>query len=152
MRRQFLKIATRQICDDPREFVTGLTMLSFPTVYEQLDWDPGRQLFKGGYFTIRGTGNVIPIFNAQIGVGGGHFQYYGSDANSIVDGNFPYKGALEIRSVRKGSTWRVSVSDIPNVRVSDAAAQVSDKAAPFERNLLPRQLNNSRRDAINRPA
>jgi hypothetical protein len=64
MRRQFLKIAIRQICDDPREFVTGLTMLSPPTVYEQPDWDPGRQLFKGGYFTICGTGNVRPIFNA----------------------------------------------------------------------------------------
>ena len=34
-----------------------------------------------------------------------------------MDGNFPYKGALKILSVPKGSTWRVSVSDIPNVRV-----------------------------------
>jgi hypothetical protein len=33
-------------------FVAGLTMLSPPTVYEQPDRDPGRQLFKSGYFTI----------------------------------------------------------------------------------------------------
>ena len=113
---------------------------------------PAGNCSRAANFTIRGECDLRPDFNAQIGVGGGHFQYYGSYANSIVDGNFPYKGALEIRSVPKGSTWRVSVSNIPNVRVSDAAAQVSDKAAAFERNLLPRQLKNSRRSAANRQA
>ena len=97
-------------------FVTGLTMLSPPTVYEQPDRDPGRQLFKSGYFTIRGECDLRPVFNAQIGAGGGHFSYWGGEAHSIVDGNFPYKGALKIVSMPKGSTWQVSVSDLPNDR------------------------------------
>ena len=88
-------------------FVTGLTMLSPPTVYEQPDRDPGRQLFKSGYFTIRGECDLRPVFNAQIGAGGGHFSYWGGEAHSIVDGNFPYKGALKIVSVPKGSTRQV---------------------------------------------
>jgi hypothetical protein len=91
-------------------------MLSPPTVYEQPDRDPGRQFFKSGYFTIRGECDLRPAFNAQIGAGGGHFSYWGGEAHSIVDGNFPYKGALKIVSVPKGSTWQVSVSDIPNDR------------------------------------
>jgi hypothetical protein len=41
-------------------------MLSPPTVYEQPDRDPGRQLFKSGYFTIRGECDLRPAFNAQI--------------------------------------------------------------------------------------
>jgi hypothetical protein len=116
-----MTIATYQISDadvgttiGPQNgFVTGLTMLSPPTVFETPDWDPGRQWFKSGYFTIRGEGDLRPIFNAQIGAGGGHFSYWGGEAHSIVDGNF-LKGALKIVSVPKGSTWLVSVSDIPH--------------------------------------
>jgi hypothetical protein len=144
-------------------------MLSPPTVYEQPDRDPGRQFFKSGYFTIRGECDLRPAFNAQIGAGGGHFSYWGGEAHSIVDGNFPYKGALKIVSVPKGSTWQVSVSDIPNDRAPapvehNSAARimfrapppapkpVSDRAAALERQMLPRQLSNSPRDATNRPA
>ena len=117
-------------------------------------------MFKSGYFTIRGEGDLRPIFNAQIGAGGGHFSYWGGEAHSIVDGNF-LKGALKIVSVPKGSTWLVSVSDIPhNFSGSNyvphapppAPKPVSDRAAAMERQMLPRQLSNSRRDATNRPA
>jgi hypothetical protein len=163
-----MTIATYQISDadvgttiGPQNgFVTGLTMLSPPTVFETPDWDPGRQWFKSGYFTIRGEGDLRPIFNAQIGAGVGHFSYWGGEAHSIVDGNF-LKGALKIVSVPKGSTWLVSVSDIPrNFSGSNyvphapppAPKPVSDRAAAMERQMLPRQLSNSRRDATNRPA
>ena len=134
-------------------------MLSPPTVYEQPDRDPGLQLFKSGYFHY-----------SWIGAGGGHFSYWGGEAHSIVDGNFPYKGALKMLSVPKGSTWQVSVSDIPNDRAAapvehnfsgsnlfrmrrpPAPKPVSDRAAALERQMLPRQLSNSRRSAANRPA
>jgi hypothetical protein len=92
-----------------------------------------------------------------------------AEAHSIVDGNFPYKGALKIVSVPKGSTRQVSVSDIPNDRAPAPVEQisaarimfcapppapkpVSDRAAALERQMLPRQLSNSPRDATNRPA
>jgi hypothetical protein len=59
-------------------FVTGLTMVTPPSVYETPDWDAGRQLFESGYFTIAGkplaehlppktnaTASIIPqIYNA----------------------------------------------------------------------------------------
>jgi len=56
-------------------------------------------------FHYCGECDLRPVFNAQIGAGGGHFSYWGGEAHSIVDGNFPYKGALKIVSVPKGSTW-----------------------------------------------
>ena len=77
---------------------------------------PAGNCSRAANFTIRGECDLRPDFNAQIGAGGGHFSYWGGEAHSIVDGNVPYKGALKIVSVPKGSTWQVSVSDIPNDR------------------------------------
>ena len=128
---------------------------------------PAGNCSRAANFTIRGECDLRPDFNAQIGAGGGHFSYWGGEAHSIVDGNFPYKGALKIVSVPKGSTWQVSVSDIPNDRAPAPVEQisaarimfrapppapkpVSDRAAALERQMLPRQLSNSPRDATNR--
>jgi hypothetical protein len=37
---------------------------------------------------VRGTGNVTPPFNAQASVNGRAFQFFGSDGNVIVNGNY----------------------------------------------------------------
>ena len=69
---------------------------------------PAGNCSRAANFTIRGECDLRPDFNAQIGAGGGHLSYWGGEAHSIVDGNVPYKGALKIVSVPKGSTWRVT--------------------------------------------
>jgi hypothetical protein len=101
--------------------------------------------------------------------GGGWASYWGNEALVLRDASLGFRGSLQIICVPKGSTWELTLSDVPVVRQPStplhnfvgvnhvpvnppASPKVSDKARATERQLAPRQLNNSRRSAANRPA
>jgi hypothetical protein len=103
----------------PDSFLVNLTMVT-PPVWEQPDFDPGKQRYTAGFFVLRGS----KAFRDSICVGpsanGGAFQHWGSDANMLINSSIGYRGSLIVMAVPKGSTWKLTLSDVPNVRTADA--------------------------------
>ena len=51
----------------------------------------------------------------------------GPTANVLIDVSLPYAGTLVIVGVPRGSTWSLTLSDVPNVRDADAELAPSDR-------------------------
>jgi hypothetical protein len=63
----------------------------------------------------------------------------------LVNGSVAYRGALVVVAVPKGSVWRLTLSDQPNVRAADTDFGASDRRRALEANASPRQLGEARR-------
>jgi hypothetical protein len=56
----------------------------------------------------------------------------------LIDVSLPYAGTLVIVGVHRGSTWSLTLSDVPNVRDADAELPPSDRRLSLEANEFPR--------------
>ena len=102
---------------------------------------PGQAAFTSGYFTLRGSNDIRDLVNVSPQSGGGAFRWWGRDANMVVNGNLPYRGALVVVACPRGSTRTLTLSDQPNVRKASAdMLGPSDSRRALERNAFPRQM------------
>jgi hypothetical protein len=110
-------------------FLTNLTMTAPPPVYETPSFDEGKQIWTAGYFVLRGSGDYRDTVCINPASGGGFAQWQKSNADMVVNRSISYRGGLIVVAVPKGSSWSVTLSDVPTVRSPDPAMPPRDRPA-----------------------
>ena len=123
-------------------YLVALSMTTPPLVHEVLDYDPATQQFTSGYFTLKGEGDLRNLINVQPATTAGAFSWIGNVAHMAINSSIQYRGELVIVGVPRGSTWRLTVSDVENVRapppptgapLGDYPTYRHSRALPLER-------------------
>ena len=109
----------------PEGFLVGLRQTQNQTANEVPFWDPGRGVWKSGFFVLKGERDHQAIFSACPGQGG----TVDPAKVWVVNQSLRYHGALIIQAVPRGSIWELSLSDVPYVRTPDPFwTMVADRA------------------------
>jgi hypothetical protein len=99
----------------PNGFVVNLTRTQAGP-YDPPQWSEGRQRWKAGRFVLRGSNDVRDLVCIDTQHGGGWASHGGLSDIVMGDASIDYAGDLEIVCVPKGSTWTITLSDVPNPR------------------------------------
>jgi hypothetical protein len=128
----------------PDGFIVALSMTT-PPIYETPCWNEGTQKWLSGDFVLRGSNDFRDFVCIQPHNNGGAFAWYGPNGQMLVNRSESYSGGLMVVAVPKGSVWALTLSDVPNVRVTDAAIGVSNRMAALESHMQRRQLGEAKR-------
>jgi hypothetical protein len=93
-------------------FLVSLIMTTPPSKYEVPDHSAAAQQFTSGYFVLRASGDTQNIYCSLTGF-----------ISPVLarDHSLAYRGDLKVVCVPKGSTWSVTLSDVPNPRAPPPA-------------------------------
>jgi hypothetical protein len=108
-----------QIIGTPDGFLVGLAMTQGPSdASVPPSWDEGRRLWTSGYFVLRGSLDLRDLICLHP-ASGGSYAWDGPIGHMLVNGNLGFRGDLIVQSVPRGSTWSITLSDVPNPRPAD---------------------------------
>jgi hypothetical protein len=101
----------------PDGFLVGLRQTQNQSRYEVPFWDNGRGVWRSGYFVLKGDRDHQAVFSACPGQGG----TVDPAKTWVANRSIKYHGNLIVVAVPAGSTWALTLSDIPNTREAPAA-------------------------------
>jgi hypothetical protein len=101
-------------------YVTDLAMTTPPSGHETPDFSTAGQHFTSGYFTLRGSGDHQNLINVSPRSTPTAFSWSSlGGAAMVVNGNLRFRGDLIVVCVPKGSEWSITLSDVPNQRITE---------------------------------
>jgi hypothetical protein len=124
-------------------FLTDLIMTA-SAVHEVPDFDPSKRHFTPRHLTPLRLPRSAESRQRLAADHGSAFEWFGRDANLLLNGSLGYAGDLIVVGAPKGATRSIALSDVPNQRPTPDIC-VSDRRAALERNAFPRQLAEARR-------
>jgi hypothetical protein len=95
-------------------FLVSLSQTAPSTDRAEPQWSQSLGRWKTGYCTLKGERDTQALYSCRPGVWTP--QWAGNVRVLISNASFPYAGRLIVQCIPKGSTWSVTLSDVPNVR------------------------------------
>ena len=93
-----------------------------PPIYETPRWNEGSRKWVAGYLELRGSNDHRDLICFDV-------------ANPVINGNLAanhslgYRGDLIVVAVPKASQWRLTVSDVPNLRMTHGTPPTARRVA-----------------------
>jgi hypothetical protein len=98
-------------------------------VYEVPSFDEGKQILDRRVFRSERKRRYRDTVGTNPASGGGFAQWQKSNADMVVNRSISYRGGLIVVAVPKGSSWSLTLSDVPTVRSPATAMPPSDRPA-----------------------
>jgi hypothetical protein len=103
---------------DPADgFLVGLSQTAPAVPDGEPQWSAAMQRWKTGYISLRGESDPQAVYCNRPSIWTPLWS--GGERILIASNSLPYAGRLRIECVPKGSTWSLTVSDVPFVRLAD---------------------------------
>ena len=83
--------------------------------YEVAQWSEGKQQWLTGHLVLRGSRDIRDLICIDTQHGGGWASHSNQNDGVLLNRSLPYAGDLQIVCVPRGSTWSITLSDIPYI-------------------------------------
>ena len=109
----------------PDGYLVALSRTTAPVNDGPPRWSESQLKWLSGYFCLRSSGDVRDLICTR---DASTFFWVGPEMHLVINSSISYRGALEVVCVPRGSTWSLTLSDVPNVR---APEPVGWRGVPF---------------------